>query len=87
MKLIVAAAVILLTIPGLAQTKSKSDVFGASGIKAKLAIVEQTAKVSGSGGAKLGDYGNHSIALSFAARERRSRGSCPLRRHLSGHGG
>ena len=64
MKLIVAAAVILLAVPGLAQTKSKSDVFGASGIKAKLAIVEQTAKASGSGGAKLGDYGNHSIALS-----------------------
>lgn len=63
MKFVFAIAVALLAVPAFAQTK-KSEVFTASDIKAKLAILEQTAKVSGSGGAKLDDYGSHSIGLS-----------------------
>jgi mannose-6-phosphate isomerase-like protein (cupin superfamily) len=64
MKLVSAFAIVLLATPAFAQTKGKSEVFRANDIKEKLTILEQTAKVSGSGGAKLGDYGSHSIALS-----------------------
>lgn len=64
MKFVFALALILVAVPAFSQAKSSSQVFTASDIKAKLAILEQTAKVSGSGGAKLGDYGSHSIGLS-----------------------
>jgi len=64
MKFVSAFAIALLAIPAFSQTKGKSDVFTANDIKEKLAILEQASKVSGSGGAKLGDYGSHSIALS-----------------------
>jgi mannose-6-phosphate isomerase-like protein (cupin superfamily) len=63
MKFVVVFAVVLLVVPVWGQTK-KSDIFTATDIKAKVAILEQKAKISGSGGVKLDDYGSHSIGLS-----------------------
>lgn len=63
MKIVPLLVVVLLTVPAFSQAK-KSDVFDADAIKTKLAALEQVAKVSGAGGAKLADYGSHSIGLS-----------------------
>lgn len=64
MKFIFGFILALLAVPAFAQTTKESDVFTAKDIKTKLALLEDASKASGSGGAKLGDYGNHSIALS-----------------------
>jgi len=64
MRFLFAFTLALLAVPAFAQNQDKSEVFTAKDIKAKLALAEQASKVSGSGGAKLGDYGSHSIVLS-----------------------
>jgi mannose-6-phosphate isomerase-like protein (cupin superfamily) len=63
MKPVLVFAVLMLCAGAFGQEK-KAEVFSASDIKAKLATGEQAARVSGSGGGKLGDYGTHSIGLS-----------------------
>ncbi len=85
MKFVFGFILALLTVPAFAQTTKESDVFTAKDIKTKLALLEEASKVSGSGGAKLGDYGNHSIALSVRNTQRRSRGPRALRRYFSGY--
>lgn len=64
MRFVPTLAVMLVAVAAFCQEKNKSDVFTANDIKAKLVAAEQSAKVSGAGGEKLGDYGSHSIALS-----------------------
>jgi mannose-6-phosphate isomerase-like protein (cupin superfamily) len=64
MKLIPIFAAAALAVPCLAQTGTSAQVFSGKDVAAQLATLAQTAKVSGSSGAKLGDYGSHAIQLS-----------------------
>jgi mannose-6-phosphate isomerase-like protein (cupin superfamily) len=53
-----------LAIPCCAHPQSKADVFTDQAVTSQLAALVQSAKVSGSSGATLGDYGSHAIKLS-----------------------
>ena len=64
MRLTFILAMAALTIPCCAQPQSKSEVFTEQAITSQLAALVQSAKVSGSIGSTLGDYGSRAIKLS-----------------------
>jgi len=64
MRLTFILAMAALTIPSCAQPQSKAEVFADQAIASQLAALVQSAKVSGSSGATLGDYGSRAIKLS-----------------------
>lgn len=63
MKLIPIMVAALLAAPCYAQTGG-AQVFSGKDVNSQMAILVQKAKASSSGGAKLADYGSHSIQLS-----------------------
>ena len=64
MKLILILVIAALSIPMLAQSNGKAEVFSAKDIQAQLASLGQKAQTSGSSGTSLGNYQSHSINLS-----------------------
>jgi mannose-6-phosphate isomerase-like protein (cupin superfamily) len=64
MKLAIAIALTAFTIPALAQSAPKAQVFTAADVKGRFAQIAAQAKTKGSSGATLGDYGTHAIRLS-----------------------
>lgn len=63
MKLIPIVVAALLAPPCFAQTGG-AQVFSGKDVNAQMSALVQTAKATGSSGAKLGDYGSHAIQLS-----------------------
>jgi mannose-6-phosphate isomerase-like protein (cupin superfamily) len=64
MRLIVMVVAAALSISCYAQAQAKVEVFSGQAITSQLAALVQAAKVSGGGGAILGDYKSHAIKLS-----------------------
>ena len=64
MRLTFILALAALTSPCNAQPQSKAEVFTDHAIASQLAALVQSAKVSGSSGSTLGDYGSRAIKLS-----------------------
>ncbi len=56
--------VTILSLPAVAQTSGKADVFSAAQIKALLATLGTQAAAAGSAGTTLADYGSHKVQLS-----------------------
>lgn len=56
---------IAVSVPALAQSAGKSDLFEGKDINAKIAALAEKAKATGSAGDTLADYGSHKIQLSI----------------------
>ncbi|MGH9585353.1 MAG: cupin domain-containing protein [Acidobacteriaceae bacterium] len=67
MKLIPILIAALLAAPCFAQTNSPAQVFSGKDVSAQMPVLIRQAKVQGSSGAKLADYGSHAIQLSVRA--------------------
>jgi len=77
MKLLSMFVAALFLIPLYASAKDKAEVFSGKSVALQLQALAQTAKVSASGGATLGDYGSHAIKLS----ERTTSGGAEVHAH------
>ena len=64
MKLLSFFVAPVVLIPLCASAKDKVEVFSGKSVASQLQALAQTATVSASGGATLGDYGSHAIKLS-----------------------
>lgn len=58
------AAVLALALPAAAQSAGKAEVFQSQQIRAELEKLADAAKVSGSSGTTLADYGSHKVQIS-----------------------
>jgi mannose-6-phosphate isomerase-like protein (cupin superfamily) len=63
MKLGLAIALTILSLPALAQSHGKAEVFSAADVQGKRLQLIDEAKTKGSSGYALGDYGTHAIRL------------------------
>lgn len=64
MKLVGIVVASMLTVPAMAQTSGKAEVFSSQNIRTQLAGLAEKAKQSGSSGSTLGDYTSHALKLS-----------------------
>ena len=78
MKLAITIALIVSTIPCLAQSPGKAEVFHAAQVSAQFAELAQEAKTKGSSGSTLGDYGTHALKLN----ERTASGGGEIHAHF-----
>lgn len=78
MKLLFVAAIATFSLPAIAQSTKKPEVFSSAQIQAQLAHLAQQAKDKGSSGSTLGEYGSHTIMLS----ERTASGGAEIHAHF-----
>jgi mannose-6-phosphate isomerase-like protein (cupin superfamily) len=78
MKVAFAISLILFSVPCLAQSPGKAEVFSFAQIRSQLDQLAQQAGAKGSGGATLADYGALAIKLS----ERTVRGAAEIHAHF-----
>jgi len=78
MKLVLTVVLAILAIPCAAQSSGKAEIFSSAEIRGQLAQLAQQAKVSGSGGSTLGDYGTHALKIS----ERMASGGAEIHAHF-----
>jgi mannose-6-phosphate isomerase-like protein (cupin superfamily) len=64
MKLAIAIGLMVFSVPALAQSAGKAQVFTGADVHGQLAQLVEQAKAKGSSGSTLGDYGTHAIKLS-----------------------
>jgi len=55
---------IAASVPAVAQSSGKSDLFAGKDLDAKIAALAEKAKATGSAGDTLADYGSHKIQIS-----------------------
>ena len=63
MKLVLTIILTAFSIPCLAQSPGKAEIFSSAMIHGQLAQLAQQAKASGSSGSTLGNYGTHALKL------------------------
>jgi quercetin dioxygenase-like cupin family protein len=64
MKLAITIALMTFSIPALAQSQGKAQVFTSAEVRGQLTQLAEQAKTKGSSGSTLGDYGSHALKLS-----------------------
>ncbi len=64
MKFAIAIALMIFSIPALAQSQGKAQVFTSAKVHGQLAQLAEQARIKGSSGSTLGDYGSHALKLS-----------------------
>jgi mannose-6-phosphate isomerase-like protein (cupin superfamily) len=78
MKLTIAIVLTAFSIPCLAQSIGKVEVFTAAQLHGRLMQLAQQAKANGSSGYTLGDYGSHALMLS----DRTASGGAEIHAHF-----
>src|SRR5580692_3395337 len=78
MKLAFAIAFTAFTIPCLAQSPGKAEIFSSAQLHDQLSQLAQLAKSKGSSGSTLGDFGSHVLMLS----ERTASGGAEIHAHF-----
>jgi quercetin dioxygenase-like cupin family protein len=78
MKLVFTILLAAFSIPCIAQSSGKAEIFSSAKIQGQLAQLAQQAKASGSSGSTLGDYGTHALKLS----ERTASGGAEIHAHF-----
>ena len=78
MRVLIAIVLSVCCVPVVAQSSTNAEVFSSAQIKSQLMQLAEAAKSKGSSGAKLGDYGSHSIMLS----ERTVNGGAEVHAHF-----
>jgi mannose-6-phosphate isomerase-like protein (cupin superfamily) len=78
MKLVFAIAFAVFTIPSLAQSPGKAEVFSSAQLRDQLSQLAQRSNSNGSGGVTLADYGTHVLMLS----ERTASGGAEIHAHF-----
>jgi mannose-6-phosphate isomerase-like protein (cupin superfamily) len=78
MKIRIAVVLWFCSVAAFAQSADRAEVFSSAQLKSQLMQLAEQAKSKGSSGAKLGDYGSHSIMLS----ERTATGGAEVHAHF-----
>lgn len=78
MKLALTMIFTVFSVPCIAQSAPKAEVFSSAQIQGQLVQLTQQAKTSGSSGSTLGDYGTHALKLS----ERTASGGAEIHAHF-----
>jgi mannose-6-phosphate isomerase-like protein (cupin superfamily) len=78
MKLVFTIILTAFSIPCIAQSAGKVEVFSSATIHGQLAQLAQQARASGGSGSTLGDYGTHAVKLS----ERTASGGAEIHAHF-----
>ncbi|HEY1901499.1 MAG TPA: hypothetical protein VGG56_03660 [Terracidiphilus sp.] len=78
MKLAIVIALTAFSIPCVAQTSGKAEVFYAKQLRGQLVQLAQQAKANKSGSLTFGDYGSHALMLS----ERTTSGGAEIHAHF-----
>ncbi|MGA2047072.1 MAG: hypothetical protein ABSG96_05240 [Terracidiphilus sp.] len=78
MKLAITIALAIVSLPCLAQSPGKAEVFPAAQIKGHFVELAPRAMANGSSGTTLGDYGSHALKLN----ERTTSGGAEIHAHF-----
>jgi mannose-6-phosphate isomerase-like protein (cupin superfamily) len=78
MRIWIAMVFASFSVAAFAQSPDRAEVFSSAQLKSQLIELAEQAKTKGSSGAKLGDYGSHSIMLS----ERTAKGGAEVHAHF-----
>jgi mannose-6-phosphate isomerase-like protein (cupin superfamily) len=78
MRFLIAIVLTTCSIPALGQSAGGAEVFTSAQLKSQLTQLSEQARIKGSSGAKLGDYGSHSLMLS----ERTANGGAEIHAHF-----
>ena len=78
MRIRIAIVLASCSVAAFAQSPDRAEVFSSTQLKSQLIELAEQAKTKGSSGAKLGDYGSHSIMLS----ERTANGGAEVHAHF-----
>lgn len=78
MRFLIAIVLTAGSIPAIAQSPSGAEVFTSAQLKSQLTQLAEQARIKGSSGTKLGDYGSHSLMLS----ERTANGGAEVHAHF-----
>jgi quercetin dioxygenase-like cupin family protein len=78
MKFVFAIALTGFSIPSVAQSQGKEEIFSSTDLRDQLVQIALQAKASGSRGSTLGEYGTHALKLS----ERTASGGAEIHAHF-----
>ena len=78
MRIRIAIVLAASSVAAFAQSPDRAEVFSSTQLKSQLIELAEQAKTKGSSGAKLGEYGSHSIMLS----ERTANGGAEVHAHF-----